>query len=49
MMSISLYEELFAKLSEALMINQALDEIEKGEKGVDGFEFLKQLKNKNGQ
>ena len=33
MMSISLYEELFAKLSEALMVNQALDEIEKGEKG----------------
>ena len=49
MMSISLYEELFAKLSEALMVNQALDEIEKGENGVDGFGFLKQLKNKNGQ
>ena len=49
MMSISLYEELFAKLSEALMVNQALDEIEKGEKGVEGFEFLKQLKNKNGK
>ena len=31
------------------MVNQALDEIEKGEKGVDGFEFLKRLKNKNGQ
>ena len=48
MMSISLYEELFAKLSEALLVNQALDEIEKGAKGVDGFDYLKQLKKNNG-
>lgn len=46
MMSVSLYEELFAKMSEALLVNQAIDELEKGAKGVDGFELLKQLKKK---
>lgn len=49
MMSVSLYEELFAKMSEALLVNQAIDELEKGAKGVDGFELLKQLKTKYGQ
>lgn len=49
MMSVSLYEELFAKMSEALLVNQAIDELEKGAKGVDGFELLKQLKAKYGQ
>ena len=46
MMSISLYEELFAKLHEALLINEALEEINKGAKGVDGLEFIKELKQK---
>lgn len=49
MMSVSLYEELFAKMSEALLVNQAIDELEQGAKGVDGFELLKQLKTKYGQ
>ena len=49
MMSVSLYEELFAKLHEALLINEALEEIEKGEKGVDGFKLLEELKLKYGK
>ena len=49
MMSIDLYEELFAKLHEALLINEGLEEINKGSKGVDGFTFLNELKNKHGQ
>ena len=49
MMSVALYEELFAKMSEALLVNQAIDELEKGAKGVDGFELIKQLKTKYGQ
>lgn len=49
MMSVSLYEELFAKMSEALLVNQAIDELEQGANGVDGFKLLKQLKTKYGQ
>lgn len=49
MMSISLYEELFAKLHEAILINDALDEIEKGAKGVDGMKFLDVLRQKYGK
>ena len=49
MMSISLYEELFAKLHEALLINEALEGIKKGDKGVDGFKFLEELKQKYGE
>lgn len=44
MMSVSLYEELFAKLHEALLINEALEEIEKGEKGVDALKLLEDIK-----
>lgn len=49
MMSVSLYEELFVKMSEALLVNQAIDELEQGANGVDGFKLLKQLKTKYGQ
>ena len=49
MMSVSLYEELFAKLHEALLINEALEEIDKGAKGVDGLKFLDELKTKYGR
>lgn len=49
MMSISLYEELFAKLHEALLINEALEEINKGAKGADGFKVLDDLKKQYGQ
>lgn len=49
MMSIDLFEELFAKLHEALLVNEALDEIDKGAKGVDGFQFLDEMKSKYGK
>ena len=46
MMSLNLYEEMFAKIQAASLINEALDEIEKGAKSEDGFTFLKEMKAK---
>lgn len=48
MMSTDLYEELFAKLQAAL-INEGIDEIEKGAKGMDGDEFLNRMSKKYGK
>lgn len=40
MMSVKLYEEMFAKMQAAALINAGLDEIENGAKPVNGKEFF---------
>ena len=48
MMSLKLYEEMFAKLQAAALINAGLDEIESGAKPVSGAEFFNNMKAKYG-
>ena len=48
MMSLKLYEEMFAKLQAAALINAGLDEIESGAKPVSGEEFFNNMKAKYG-
>ena len=48
MMSLKLYEEMFAKLQAAVLINAGLDEIESGAKPVSGEEFFNNMKAKMG-
>ena len=49
MMSIDIFEELFAKVQAAALINEGIDEIEKGAKGMDGDEFLNRMSKKYGK
>lgn len=49
LMSVQLYEEMFAKLQAATLINKALDDIENGAKSVDGVEFLNTMRSKYGE
>ena len=49
MMSIALFEELFAKVQAVALINEGIDEIEKGTKGMDGDEFLNRMNKKYGK
>ena len=46
MMSIELFEKLFAKVQIANLINESIDEIEKGAKGVEQNKFFDSLKKK---
>ena len=46
MMSVRLYEEMFAKAQTAALINSALDEIDAGAKPVSGEEFFGRMKEK---
>ena len=46
MMSIDLFEELFAKMQAAALINAGIDEIEKGAEPVDGKDFFSSVKTK---
>ena len=46
MMSTDLFEEMFAKLQAATLINSSLDEIENGAEPVDGKEFLSSMRSK---
>lgn len=46
MMSIKLYEEMFAKAQAAALINSALDEIDGGAKPVGGEEFFERMRAK---
>ena len=46
MMSVKLYEEMFAKAQTAALINSALDEIDAGAKPVSGEEFFGRMKEK---
>lgn len=49
MMSVELYEEMFAKMQAAALINASLTEIENGAKSADGKEFLSLMKEKYGK
>lgn len=49
MMSLKLYEEMFAKMQAAALINAGLDEIESGAKSVSGEEFFNNMKAKYGK
>ncbi len=46
MMSLKLYEEMFAKMQAAALINAGLDEIESGAKPVSEEEFFNTMKAK---
>ena len=46
MMSIQLYEEMFAKIQAAALINASLDDIENGAKLIDGNDFLTSMREK---
>ena len=48
MMCLKLYEEMFAKMQAAALINAGLDEIESGAKPVSGEEFFNNMKAKYG-
>ena len=49
MMSVKLYEEMFAKMQAAALINASLDDIEKGATPVSGTEFFGAMKEKYGK
>ena len=49
MMSVELYEELFAKAQAAALINDALDEIDSGEAPAAGQEFFASMRKKYGK
>ena len=49
MMSLKLYEEMFAKMQAAALINAGLDEVESGAKPVSGEEFFNNMKAKYGK
>ena len=44
-----LFEEILEKAKTASLLNDSLDDIEKGAEPVDGFELLEKLKNKYGK
>lgn len=48
MMSVELYEEMFAKMQAATQINAGLDEIEKGAEPMEGKEFFNSMRRKYG-
>ena len=45
-MSIKLYEEMFAKMQAATLINESLNDIENGATPVSGTEFFNEMKTK---
>lgn len=49
MMSVQLYEEMFAKMQEAALLNAGLEEIERGAAPVDGEEFFDHMRSKYGK
>ena len=49
MMSVKLYEEMFAKMQAAALINAGLDDIDNGAKAVDGGEFFSAMREKYGR
>lgn len=46
MMSVTLFEQLFAKLQAANLINEAVKEVNSGVKGIDGDEFFNAVNSK---
>ena len=49
MMSVKLYEEMFAKMQAAALINASLDDIENGAESVSGAEFFNSMRAKYGE
>ena len=49
MMSVKLYEEMFAKMQAAALINASLDDIENGATPVNGAEFFNSMRQKYGK
>lgn len=49
MMSVKLYEEMFAKMQAAALINASLDDIEKGAKAISGTDFFASVRGKYGK
>ena len=49
MMSVKLYEEMFAKMQAAALINASLDDIENGAKAISGSEFFGSMRSKYGK
>lgn len=49
MMSVKLYEEMFAKMQAAALINASLDDIENGGMPVNGTEFFGAMRAKYGK
>lgn len=49
MMSVKLYEEMFAKIQAAALINASLDDIENGDTPVNGADFFCAMKTKYGK
>lgn len=48
-MSMEVYEESMAKLYAAKLINESLEEVEKGIKMIDGDEFFDKMRRKYGE
>lgn len=46
LMSVKLYEEMFAKMQTAVLVNAGLDEAEKGAASMDGKEFFDSMRHK---
>ena len=49
MMSVKLYEEMFAKMQAAALINASLDDIDNGAKSISGTEFFDSMREKYGK
>lgn len=49
MMSVKLYEEMFAKMQAAALINASLDDIENGAKPISGSDFFDSMRSKYGK
>ena len=49
MMSVKLYEEMFAKMQAAALINASLDVIENGATPISGTEFFGEMRAKYGK
>ena len=49
MMSISLFEELFAKVQAAALINESVDEVDNSANGIESGEFFDIMKKKYGK
>ncbi len=49
MMSVKLYEEMFAKMQTAALINAGLEEAESGAAPMDGKEFFDSMRSKYGK
>ena len=49
MMSVKLYEEMFAKMQAATLLSEGLEEIERGATPMDGKEFFASMRQKYGK